>query len=361
MGIYDRDYIRADRGGTPTPGIGRVIQSRIGMWSGNTWLILICVAVFAIDLFFQPQIVDLGYQPAPGFEQVDPGTLEQGQQHVMRGRRPAIPMFDPSTGQLAGFRYFTDMQPIAKYLHFSTARGFIQLEFWRFIGFQFLHANFTHLLFNMIGLFFFGPLAERYLGTKRYLAFYLLCGIFGALMYLLLNLGGFMVQSMAGTQIAIPGLLFDSPYTPLVGASAGVYGILLAGAYLAPRAKVLLFFFLPMELRTLAYLLVIVAFVSLIFRGANAGGEAGHLGGALAGFYFIRNPQHLHGFFDILGRVDPTSHHYRDKRPVGKSKGRGGPTDVEIDAVLQKVHEKGLHALDDRERAILREASRRAR
>ena len=99
--------------------------------------------------------------------------------------------------------------------------------------------------------------------------------------------------------------------------------------------------------------------------GNNAGGEAGHLGGALAGFYFIRHPQHLHGFFDLLGRVDPTSHHYRRKSGVAGAKrsvpqGRGSRADHDqIDRILDKISAGGLHSLTDKEKRVLREASER--
>jgi membrane associated rhomboid family serine protease len=224
---------------------------------------------------------------------------------------------------------------------------------WRLIGFQFLHANSMHLLFNMVALFFFGPMVERYLGAKRYLAFYLLCGICGALLYLALNLLGYVVALFTHGPVAIPWLLFNSPYQPLVGASAGIFGVLMAGAYLAPNEMVALFFVLPMRLVTLAYGLVILAVVTVAFGGPNAGGEAGHLGGAAAGFYFIRHPHHLHGFFDFLGWVDPTSHHYRRGR--GARGGRGS----EVDRVLAKVTATGLDSLSEREKRILREAAER--
>ena len=80
---------------------------------------------------------------------------------------------------------------------------------------------------DSLGLFFFGPMAERYLGSKRYVAFYLLCGIFGAVMYLLLNLGGFIATSVL--ERSVPILLVNSPWTPLIGASAGVFGVIMAG------------------------------------------------------------------------------------------------------------------------------------
>lgn len=333
------------------------------MFSVNTWIIILCVAVFMVDGSFQPvlvpgQVVALaeGLPEVPDAAVPEPNVRPRFDVHPQGF--PTVPLLDRPGGQRIGYIEVFEMQPIASYLHFSTQRGFLQIEFWRLIGFQFLHAHFPHLLFNMVALFFFGPLIERHLGSKRYLAFYLLCGICGALMYAMLNLGGIVAAMVLGSEVRIPGLLFNSPAVPLVGASAGVFGVLMAGAYLAPRATVLLFFVIPMKLRTLAYALVAVALFSIFFGARNAGGEAGHLGGALAGWYFIRNQHHLHGFFDLLGRADPTSHHYRNKR----SKPRQSVAQRhEVDRILDKISNEGMHSLTEKEKRILRDASREQR
>jgi hypothetical protein len=212
----------------------------------------------------------------------------------------------------------------------------------------------------MLALYLFGPMVEQALGRKRYLAFYLLCGMCGALLYCLLNLAGFIVSQRYGHGVVIPGLLFDSPYTPLLGASAGVFGVLMAGAYLEPSARILYFFVIPMRLRTLAYALVVVAFVSLLVGAENQGGHAGHLGGALAGWYFIRHPHHLHGFFDIIGRADPTSHHYRGARWRRRlAARRPTPEEAEVGRILAKISAAGTQSLTADERRTLMEATQR--
>jgi len=289
MGIYDRDYIRSGSG----RGIGGGMQTR-RPWSVNAWLIMTCIAVFVLDPFIG-------------------GVLRE-------------------------------------WLHLSTDHAIFGVQYWRFIGFQFLHANLQHLIFNMIGLYFFGSLVEQFLGGKRYLAFYLLCGIFGSVLYLILNLGGVLVGK------DVPILLFNDTSTQLIGASAGVFGVLLAGAYLAPKVRVLVFFVIPMQLSTMAYLLVGLALYSVIiaeFIGVrlndNAGGEAAHLGGAAAGWYFIRNPHHLNGFFDFLGKADPTSSHFA----LGKKKS----VRSDVDKILDKIHRKGLKSLSSKEKKILHDAS----
>ena len=255
--------------------------------------------------------------------------------------------------------------PFFVYGYFSTSTALITIdkyvglrgfEFWRFISFQFLHANLTHLLFNMMGLYFFGVLVEQYLGSKRYLAFYLLCGIMGACAYLLLNFAGWTVFSLTGRDL--PVLLVNDLGTPLVGASAGVFGVVIASAFLVPNARVLLFFVIPMKLSTLAYGLVAVALFSVIFKTTNAGGEAAHIGGALAGYWLIRRPHLLHGFFDFLGRYDPTSRSGAAYR-AGRLKSQGVTADADIDRILAKIHEQGLQSLTAKEKKALREASKR--
>jgi hypothetical protein len=122
---------------------------------------------------------------------------------------------------------------------------------------------------------------------------------------------------------------------------------------MAPNIKVLVFFFFPMRLSTMAYVLVTLALVTVIFGGNNAGGEAAHLGGAAAGWYFIRNPRHLNGFFDFIGKADPTSKHFawRDKES----------SQEDVDRILDKIHNKGLQSLSSKEKKILHDASQKSR
>ncbi len=160
--------------------------------------------------------------------------------------------------------------------HFSAALAIGHFQFWRFLSFQFLHASIGHLLFNMLALYFFGQMVEHYLGARRYLVFYLLCGISGALAYM--GLWGL-------------GILVASPWVHLVGASAGIFGVLIAAAYIAPDAQVMLLFPpIPLPLKTVAYVMLAIAVYTVFSNGRNAGGEAAHLGGAALGAYLIRRP-----------------------------------------------------------------------
>ena len=169
--------------------------------------------------------------------------------------------------------------PLEWWGHFSTLTAIEHGQVWRFITFQFLHANWLHLLMNMMSLFFFGPMIEEYLGRGRFLAFYLVCGIGGAASYLLLWTLGWLVPLA---------------WIPLVGASAGIFGILMAAAILAPDATVVpVFPPIPMRLKMVAWALLGVAVWTIMTQGRNAGGEAAHLGGAVIGYILISRPWRL--------------------------------------------------------------------
>jgi membrane associated rhomboid family serine protease len=98
--------------------------------------------------------------------------------------------------------------------------GKVYFQPWQIISYAFLHGNITHIGFNMLGLWMFGAEIERYAGPKRLLACYFASVVTAAL-----------------TQLFIP-MLFDAPPAPTIGASGGVFGLLLAYALLFPTRKV---------------------------------------------------------------------------------------------------------------------------
>jgi hypothetical protein len=107
-----------------------------------------------------------------------------------------------------------------------------------------------------------------------------------------------------------------------------------------------------MRLATLAKVLIVISVASILFSWNNAGGEAAHLGGAIAGWAMIRHPERLHRFFDWLGRFDPTSRHFRK----GVSAPKTARTD-EIDRILAKISREGLQSLSSKEKKLLQRAS----
>jgi membrane associated rhomboid family serine protease len=173
--------------------------------------------------------------------------------------------------------------PIDSALLFSYATAVQHFEVWRFVTFQFVHGSLTHLVGNMIALMALGPVIEEYLGRRRFLAFYLMCGCVGPI--------AFLVLSAIWPQTYPPG-------ASLVGASAGVFGVLVGAAMVAPDDWVeLIFPPTPVKLRTMAIVMLAVAAYTVFAHGRNtdfnAGGEAAHLGGAAMGWYLIRRPERL--------------------------------------------------------------------
>jgi membrane associated rhomboid family serine protease len=231
--------------------------------------------------------------------------------------------------------------------HFSGDTAIWHGQIWRFISFQFLHASFFHIFFNMLALYFFGPMIERYLGSRRYLAFYLISGVAGAVGYLLLW---------------ATGLIYAHPGVPLVGASAGVFGVLIAGALVAPNTTVMLLIPpIPIKLSTLAWILVGIAAFTVLFYGdrpgSNAGGEAAHLGGAAMGWLLIRRP-HLLRWAEGLGDGSKQSMRQRIERHLQERReDKQAQLEEEVDRILLKVSQQGLGSLTEREKRTLRNAT----
>jgi len=133
---------------------------------------------------------------------------------------------------------------------------------WTVVTYMFLHANLWHLLFNMLGLFFFGPRLEGELGRRDFLLLYFISGIAGAL------------------------LSFLTPYVAIVGASGAVFGVLMGFARYWPREQIMIWGILPVEAR---WLVIIMAVLSLI-GGIGGGGDIAHfahLGGFAGGILFL--------------------------------------------------------------------------
>ncbi|MEO0512343.1 MAG: rhomboid family intramembrane serine protease [Planctomycetota bacterium] len=392
MGIYDRPYYRRPTGrfGGGLPGMppgGRGIPHP-RTWSVTIWLIVINVAVAMLGAI--PPLnsgVTLKVSRQTTRTDVTPADVRSATPFVPAGAMPGnfvtfdVPLIrpaedpavvppdylvridgDPKLYERVGTerRFWSgDTQStgglgvLGGYGHFSTMQGFRLLGVWRLITFQFLHGGFFHLLFNMFGLWIFGGITEQYLGKRRFLAYYLICGIAGALLYLILNGAGAL-------NIPLPGALDVSVNTPLVGASAGVFGVIMACAKISPNATVqLLLLPIPIRMKWFAYGYVVMAALNLIvFKGNNAGGDAAHVGGAVAGYYFIRNAHLLNDFFDVFGRRSSSSKPAKPRvtKPPKRAR-RGQPSADDVDRVLAKVSTGGLHSLTEKEKAILRKAS----
>lgn len=331
--------------------------------SVNTWLIIINIAVFVLNNVVLSQRawpVGAGtyYSSSASPEQIARAKVDRRQAQLADDGTYHSPIFDPLAvttnlmGQPAfvqiGYERFRPQPIVEAFGHFSTSKFWTEGQLWRLISFQFLHANLSHLVLNMLGLFFFGGMVEQYLGRRRYAVFYLLSGVCGALCYMLLNLLAYTMLQ-AGIPVRLPFLLFDDPYTPLVGASAGVFGVLLAAAFIAPTAIVQLFFVIPMTLRTAVYVFLALAVFNLYMGGHNAGGDAAHVGGALAGAFLIRRPDILRDFATGFGL-------FAERKPGRTPPLRGAGDADALDRIIAKARAEGVESLSPGERAALRRA-----
>lgn len=162
---------------------------------------------------------------------------------------------------------------------------------------MFMHADFQHLLFNMLSLFFLGPMVERAIGAKRFLILYFTAGFAAILLHTGLQWWDFQqfISSLSPNElehIRNEGYNVYNNYNinrGVLGASGSVYGILLAFASLFPNMRLMLLFPpIPVAAKWLALGLVLIGLFSGV-TGYNAGiAHWGHLGGAIAGFLLIR-------------------------------------------------------------------------
>lgn len=212
---------------------------------------------------------------------------------------------------------------------------------WTVVSYMFLHADFGHLFFNMLGVFFFGPRLEMKLGGTIFLRFYLAAGI-----------GGAVFQALFATA------------APMVGASGAVYAVLVGFAYYYPRETILLF---PIPIPIQAWVLVTAYVVLSLFNGVT-GGQAGiahfaHLGGAAVGFAFLKVWEWRRGSAkrSFQSRMRPEkagAGFVGDRMSVARWKGIAIESlhelnREEVRRLLAKVTAHGAKALTDSEREFL--------
>lgn len=160
---------------------------------------------------------------------------------------------------------------------------------------MFMHANFSHILFNMFGLWMFGSILERYWGPKKFLVFYLVCGI-GAALFAEILMPYEIMKTAKGTSeyLANPEMLqsiveFFKENNSSLGASGAVMGVLAAFAYLFPNTELYIMFIpIPVKAKYVIPFFVLIDLFGGIYRikGDNIAHFA-HLGGAIIGFLLV--------------------------------------------------------------------------
>ena len=262
-----------------------------------------------------------------------------------------------------------------KYLMMPASLATLSTQPWSVFTYMFLHEGVFHILFNMLFLYWFGLLIHQYLGSRKLVNLYVLGGIFGALFYVLIyNLAPYFSDSVGSSL--------------MLGASAGVFAVVVGAATLTPHTTFFLLLLGPVKIMYIAGFYVILSFANSI--GANAGGEIAHLGGALLGYLYIVQlkrgidlgipVQKVGVFFENLfsGRKSKVKVSYRRERKAPSSSGTGAfdrfgsaktetegslkkelITQEEVDRILDKIADKGYDGLSKEEKRKLFEFSKK--
>lgn len=231
---------------------------------------------------------------------------------------------------------------------------------WQLLTYQFMHANFTHILFNMFMLWMFGMEIENIMGSKKFLIFYLSCGIGAGLFQLFLS------------------QLFEGGMGPTIGASGAVFGVMIAFAMYFPDRYVFIYFLIPVKAKYLIAFLVILEFMSVGEQSIVA--HLAHIGGAITALFFIlydrRNRIGAGNVFSLFKRstekFSNSSFGNRFKKrsaqdiedakfyDINESK-KDDAIDYqeEVDRILDKISQHGYQKLSESEKKTLFEASKK--
>jgi rhomboid family protein len=225
---------------------------------------------------------------------------------------------------------------------------------WQLLTYQFLHATGWHFVWNMLMLFLFGRSVEESIGRKHFLWLYFGSGVAGGLLQSLL------------------GLLSPAVFgVPVVGASAGIFGLVAAFATLDPNREILLFFILPIRARYIFWMAFVVALFYIVVPAEQHVAHGAHLGGLIAGWAYVRwiiqSPFSLRWRWRPLRprRLRQELVETRSSKRAPWSRGRSvGAAELppeefisrEVDPILDKISANGIQSLTPRERQILEAA-----
>lgn len=260
---------------------------------------------------------------------------------------------------------------VLSYLMMPASLPRLATQPWSIFTYMFLHEGIFHILFNMLFLFWFGQLIHQFLGSRKLANLYILGGLAGAVFYVLIyNLAPYFSQSVGSSL--------------MLGASAGVFAIVVGAATLSPNTTFFLLLLGPVKIKYIAIFYVIVSFANS--AGANAGGELAHLGGALLGYLYIVQlrkgidwgvpVQKVGIFFEDLfsRRKSNVKVSYRKAKTTSgggfssfKKSSKSTPTPAnsgeatqeEIDKILDKIAARGYEALNKEEKRKLFEFSKK--
>ena len=188
---------------------------------------------------------------------------------------------------LAAFfqRHGIDLNTIGG-LHYVTAQSF---HWWQPITYMFLHANLSHIFFNMFAVWMFGPMIENEWGERRFLIYYLICGLGAA--FIQEAVWALMLSNMSSTYDAA-SIAYYAKMLNTIGASGAVFGILFAFGWLYPDVPMFILF-IPVPIRARIFVIIYALIELFAGLGSVAGLTAdhvahfAHLGGMLFGWLLI--------------------------------------------------------------------------
>lgn len=266
-------------------------------------------------------------------------------------------------------------------LHFFMAKDF---SFYQLVTYLFMHGSFMHLFFNMFAVWMFGTVMERVWGPKRFLIYYLVCGIGAGIIQEAVQYINYANENLAAYDFVMTssGRITTEAYLNLwttVGASGAVYAILLAFGMTFPNERM---FIIPFPFPIKAKWLIGGYIVIEVWSALNTPGDGiahmAHLGGMLFGFLLIRywrkhpnieqrfNGQN--GFFQQMKKQYENKRrntfHYQPSTETSrweehKEKEEDSARQAEIDAILDKIRKSGYDSLTKEEKKKLFEQSNR--
>jgi membrane associated rhomboid family serine protease len=244
------------------------------------------------------------------------------------------------------------------YRQFSIPSGYTEFfsRPWTLLTYMFSHSvwDIFHILFNMLVLYWFGRVFVEYLGSDKLVALYILGGLTGGICYLLLY--------------NINPAFFGK--AEMVGASGAIYAIVVATAVLLPNYTFYLLFFGPVRIKYIAIFYVVLS-VLYVRQGVNLGGNIAHLGGALIGFVYMKQLQAgvnwggwitstIEWFKNLFKSKPKVKVTYRSHEPGPIRKGVSNKVpQEEIDAILDKISDRGYESLTKEEKEKLFNASKK--
>ncbi len=246
--------------------------------------------------------------------------------------------------------------PLGTYINttlplFPLGGGF---EVWQLVTYMFLHGGLLHLLFNMFALWMFGMELENDWGSKKFLLYYMVCGI------------------GAGISNLLIGPLFGQA-GPTVGASGAIYGVLIAFGMMYPDRPIFIYFLLPIRARYFVMIYIALELYAGVMGSPDGVAHFAHLGGALVGWIYILVDQKRIPGKNLFRRSKMRVFTTKEKNRYAAPYERTSISDAKyydlhdedrvnqqrIDEILDKISQSGYQSLTEDEKKILFDASKK--